>query len=143
MILSETQAAERPADRLPGIGSTNGMSLAARAHRTASVVKWVSLVLIVIALFVVIRALPADRAIDVLKVKVDGLGIWGPIVLGAAYIFAALAFFPGSARIVDFRFLISDSGWVTEWSIVDRHRLLVVISTRDAGFRWRWPPTHR
>ena len=119
------------------------MILAARARRTAGVVKWISVVLIVIAQFVLIRALPVDRAIDVLKVKVDGLGIWGPIVLGAAYIFAALAFFPGSARIVDFRFLISDSGWVTEWSIVDRHRLLVVISIRDAGFRWRWPPTHR
>ena len=51
MILSETQAAERPADRLPGIGSTSGMTLAARARRTAGVVKWISIVLIMIALY--------------------------------------------------------------------------------------------
>ncbi|MCH7871989.1 MAG: TVP38/TMEM64 family protein, partial [Planctomycetes bacterium] len=38
-----------------------------------------------------------DRAIDLLKLKVDNWGCWGPLALGAAYVVAALAFFPGSA----------------------------------------------
>jgi len=40
---------------------------------------------------------PVDQAIDLLKSKVDGLGFWGLLALGAAYVVAALAFFPGSA----------------------------------------------
>ncbi len=74
------------------------MSRVAPAIRKRSgVIKVVSIVLIVLALFVIIRALPVDRAIDLLKLKVDGLGFWGPLALGAAYVVAALAFVPGSA----------------------------------------------
>ncbi|MCH9033323.1 MAG: DUF547 domain-containing protein [Planctomycetes bacterium] len=73
------------------------MTFAARARRRSGVVKGISIALIVIALFVLIRALPVDRAIDLLKLKVDGLGFWGPLALGVAYVVAALAFFPGSA----------------------------------------------
>ena len=96
MVFSEAQATERPADSPSRIGPTNRMTMAARARRSTGVVKWISAALIVIALFVIIRALPVDRAIDLLKLKVDGLGFWGPLALGAAYVVAALAFFPGS-----------------------------------------------
>ena len=97
MIFSETQASERSADSPSRMGSTNRITMATRSRRSAGVVKWVSAALIVIALFVLIRALPVDRAIDLLKSKVDGLGIWGLLALGAAYVVAALAFLPGSA----------------------------------------------
>ena len=66
--------------------------MAVRAHRWTGVVNWISATLIVIALFVIIRALLVDQAIDLLKSKVDGLGFWGPLALGAAYVVAALAF---------------------------------------------------
>lgn len=66
-------------------------------RRVSGVIRGVSIVLIVIALFVLVRALPLDRAIDLLKSKVDGLGFWGPLALGGLYVVAALAFFPGSA----------------------------------------------
>ncbi len=97
MIVSQTQSTEHPADSPPGIGATNGITMALRARRSAGVVKWISAALIVIALFVLMRALPVDRAIDLLKSKVDGLRFWGPFALGTAYVVAALAFFPGSA----------------------------------------------
>ncbi|MCH7700897.1 MAG: VTT domain-containing protein [Planctomycetes bacterium] len=97
MILSERQATDPPANSLPGIGATNGITSARRARRTAGVVKLISIVVIVIALFVIIRALPVDRAIDLVKVKADGLGVWGPLALGVVYVVAALAFVPGSA----------------------------------------------
>ena len=67
------------------------------AKRRGRLVKGISVVLIIVAVVVLIRSLPVDRAIDLVKAKADGLGFWGPIVLGAAYIVAALAFFPGSA----------------------------------------------
>ncbi|MCH8853635.1 MAG: VTT domain-containing protein [Planctomycetes bacterium] len=70
---------------------------AAAIQRRSRGIKVASIVLIVVALFVIIRALPVDRAIDLLKSRVDGLGFWGPLALGAAYVVAALAFFPGSA----------------------------------------------
>ncbi len=78
-------------------GSTKRESIATRVRHSAGVVKWISAALIVVALLVLVRALPADQAIDLLKSKVDDLGFWGPLVLGAAYVVAALAFFPGSA----------------------------------------------
>lgn len=65
--------------------------------RHAGRIKGLCVLLIVIALFVIIRSLPVDRAIDLLKLKVDGLGVWGPLALGGVYIVAVLAFVPGSA----------------------------------------------
>ena len=96
-IFSGTQASEHPTDPPPQIGSPHGITMAKRTHRAAGMVKWISAVLIVLALFVLIRALPVDRAIDLVKAQVAGLGFWGPLALGAAYVVAALAFFPGSA----------------------------------------------
>ncbi len=76
---------------------TRTTRVSAAIQRRSGGIKVACIVLIVIALFVIIRALPVDRAIDLLKSRVDGLGFWGPLALGAAYIVAALAFFPGSA----------------------------------------------
>ena len=89
-VFSQKQANERPAERPPGIGSTNEITIAARAHRSARVVKWISAGLIAIALFVLIRALPVARAIDLLESRVDSLGFWGPLALGVGLL-AAIA----------------------------------------------------
>ncbi|MCH9032928.1 MAG: DUF547 domain-containing protein [Planctomycetes bacterium] len=73
------------------------MFMPSRIQRHAGLIKGVSIALIIVSLVVLIRALPVDRAIDLVKSKADGLGGWGPLALGAAYVVAALAFFPGSA----------------------------------------------
>lgn len=62
--------------------------------------KWIkgfSIAIIAMALVVIIRTLPVDRVIDLLKIKVESMGFWGPIVFGVLYVVSALAFFPGSA----------------------------------------------
>ncbi len=73
------------------------MSHTARNKSRGNLVKGLSVVLIIVSVVVLIRSLPVDRAIDLVKLKADGLGFWGPIVLGVVYVLAALAFFPGSA----------------------------------------------
>ena len=97
--MSTTSTTSADTDSAQGLAprptQTNSVSGAIR-KRSGSI-RGVSIVLIVVALFVIFRALPVDRAIDVLKLQVDGLGFWGPLVLGAVYVVATLAFFPGSA----------------------------------------------
>ena len=70
---------------------TRTVRVSAVIQRRSGGIKVASIVLIVVALFVIIRALPVDRAIDLLKSRVDGLRFWGPLALGAAYIVAAPA----------------------------------------------------
>lgn len=77
--------------------SSRTKSIAPKSSRRQKWIKWFSIVIIILALFVIIRTLPVDRAIDLLKSKVDSMGFWGPIALGVFYVVAALAFFPGSA----------------------------------------------
>jgi len=74
----------------------SGSTASANGRRTG-VIRGVSILLILVALLVIIRALPVDRAIELLKTKVEGLGFWGPLVLGVVYVLASLAFVPGSA----------------------------------------------
>ncbi len=75
----------------------NQSRLAAAIRKRSPIIKAISILVIIIALFVIVRSLPTDKAIDLLKTKVDALGIYGPIAYGLAYIAAALAFLPGSA----------------------------------------------
>ncbi|MBA3271509.1 MAG: DUF547 domain-containing protein [Acidobacteria bacterium] len=42
------------------------------------------------------RALPTERLVGAAETWIDGLGVWGPVALGAIYIAAALLFVPGS-----------------------------------------------
>ncbi len=95
MIAVNTKAVSASVEPLPK--SRIRMSIASQLHRRAGLIKAISIILIIVSLLVVIRALPVDRLIDMVKLKADGLGFWGPIALGAAYVIAALAFFPGSA----------------------------------------------
>jgi len=95
MIVANTTTANASADPSPKTG--NMMSITSHIERRAGLIKGVSIALIIVSLLVLIRELPVDRAIDLVKSKADGLGFWGPLALGAAYVVAALAFFPGSA----------------------------------------------
>lgn len=97
MYLSETQAPNSLANNTPRIGSANKMMLPDRIRRSAGVVKWISVAVIVVSCIVVIRSLPFEQAIDRLQTTVGDLGLWGPIVFGMAYVVAALLFVPGSA----------------------------------------------
>ena len=64
--------------------------------RYAVGIRWASVGLILIALLLLMRALPAERAVKTLQGWIDGWGIWGPVILGLLYIVAALLFVPGS-----------------------------------------------
>jgi len=68
-----------------------------RVRRWDRLLNAVSLLVIVGGLWVLVRTLPVDRAIQSLQGMVDGLGVAGAIVFGAAYIVAGLLFVPGSA----------------------------------------------
>lgn len=93
--VANANTAGASADPSPKTG--NVMSITSHLNRRARLIKGVSIALIIVSLLVLIRALPLDRAIDLVKSKADGMGFWGPLALGAAYVVAALAFFPGSA----------------------------------------------
>ncbi len=95
MIVANTNTVSAPAEPSPKTG--NMMSITSHIERRAGLIKGVSIALIIVSLVVLIRALPMDRVIDLVESKADGLGLWGPFALGAAYVVAALAFFPGSA----------------------------------------------
>lgn len=97
MLLSEAPTAQPPTNGPPRAGSDNGIAPANRVRRSASVVKWISIALIVIGFFVLIRSLPFDQAFSRLQTIVASLGPWGPVVFGLAYVLAALLFIPGSA----------------------------------------------
>lgn len=73
------------------------MNMIGRANRWAGMIRLVSTVLIVASVLVLIRTLPVDRGIEALKEWVAEAGVWGPVVLGTAYIVAVLLFVPGSA----------------------------------------------
>lgn len=64
--------------------------------RRAAAIRWASLALIALAVLLVMRAAPTERILDVAQTWIDGLGVWGPLALGAIYILAALLFVPGS-----------------------------------------------
>jgi len=69
----------------------------AKVRRWAMLTKWISGALFVVALLILVRSLPIDRAIASLQSAVGELGVWGPSIYGAAYVVAALLFVPGSA----------------------------------------------
>ncbi len=61
-----------------------------------SVVRWVSVLLILAAVLVVVRSLPFDQAMSAMKGWIAGLGVWGPVVLALLYVVATVLFVPGS-----------------------------------------------
>ena len=62
--------------------------------------RWVrlaSLLCVVVSLVMLVRILPVDKLVALLSSKVEGLGVWGPVVFGVVYVVGAVLFVPGSA----------------------------------------------
>lgn len=60
-------------------------------------VRLTSILLILVSVLVLVRLLPIDALIKLLIARVDGLGLWGPVVFAVVYVMAAVLFVPGSA----------------------------------------------
>lgn len=69
-------------------------------HRVAPWVKWLSILVIVVSLFFMMKSLPLEQAIDALRGWIDKLGVWGPLVYGVIYIVAVLLLVPGSVLTI-------------------------------------------
>jgi len=68
--------------------------ITATLQRSAPVILWISLGVIVIALVLIGRSLPVARIIALLKAQMDGSGVWGPVVFGLFYVVATLLLVP-------------------------------------------------
>ena len=66
-------------------------------NRYANVIKGISAALILAAVILLMRALPLESGLQLLTVRVQSLGAWGPLIYAAIYAVAAVLFFPGSA----------------------------------------------
>lgn len=64
--------------------------------RVLRVVRWSSVIVILLSLLMIVRALPIDQAMEALHAWVAGFGIWGPVVLSAVYVLATVLFVPGT-----------------------------------------------
>ena len=69
----------------------------AKANEYATVIKWCSIGVIVIALLWTMRSLPIDRAVQAVNAWVESLGFWGPLAFGLVYILATILLLPASA----------------------------------------------
>ena len=58
-------------------------------------IKWVSVSVIVVGVFMLMQALPIVRGIEALEGWIRSLGIWGPVVLGLIYVVATVLLLPG------------------------------------------------
>lgn len=63
-------------------------------HTTA--LHWVAAAVVVVALAVLMHAVPSERLVQWVQRWVDSLGNWGPVAFGLIYIVAVLLFIPGS-----------------------------------------------
>ncbi len=71
------------------------MELTAKANQYTTPVKWISVALIVLAIFLFMQTLPLDRAIEAMQEWIEGLGVWGPIVFALIYVVATVMLAPG------------------------------------------------
>ena len=71
------------------------MRLTARVNQYSTIIKWVSVSLIVVGVFLLMQALPIVRGIEALEGWIRSLGIWGPVVLGLIYVVATVLLLPG------------------------------------------------
>lgn len=67
-----------------------------RRKRIVTVVRWLSMLLILAALLTIVRSLPIGRAMGAMQGWISGLGVWGPVVLVLLYIVATVLFVPGT-----------------------------------------------
>ncbi len=96
-------AIEMENDKASSIGSTferrsettdaGGPASSARIH---SIIRWISVILILGSILMIFRSLPFDQAMSAMKTWIAGLGFWGPVVLTLMYIVATVLFVPGT-----------------------------------------------
>ena len=70
------------------------MALVAAVNRYTTPVKWISIALIVLAIFLFMQTLPVGRAIEAMQGWIEGLGVWGPVVFALIYVAATLVLAP-------------------------------------------------
>lgn len=59
-------------------------------NRYAAIIKWVSIVLIVVSILLIFRQLPIGPAIQRMENRIGDLGIWEPVVFGLLYVVAVV-----------------------------------------------------
>ena len=64
--------------------------------RIVTVVRWLSILLIVAALLTILRSLSIGQAMEAIKGWIGGLGIWGPVVWALVYVVATVLLVPGT-----------------------------------------------
>src|SRR5262245_11810977 len=79
----------------PGTVSAS-QGLTAAVNRYATIIKWASILLIVLSLFLLFRLLPVGPALGALKAWLQELGFWAPIVFGLIYVAAVVLVVPAS-----------------------------------------------
>ena len=67
-----------------------------QSSRTSTAVRWISILLIVAAIMLLVRALPVDELKDALEGWVAELGFWGPLIFGLIYVVATVLLIPAS-----------------------------------------------
>lgn len=72
-------------------------STGATARGRRAWIRWTATALGVVAVVVAVRMLPVEGAVGALTVWVDGLGFWGPLAFGLAYVLAAVLLVSGAA----------------------------------------------
>ncbi len=77
------------------MGSSDA-SVPIRASRWEFWLKGLSLGVILISLFVLVRALPFDRLIEEFQAVIQRMGVWGPLLFGGFYAVAVVFLIPGS-----------------------------------------------
>jgi hypothetical protein len=63
-------------------------------RRYAGLMKWSSVVLIVISLALFARTLPLEQLVEGLQTWIEGLGVWGPVVFVLLYVLATVLLVP-------------------------------------------------
>ncbi len=71
------------------------MKLIETANRYAVWARWISAILVVIAVILLARSLPVGRGLESIEGWIDGLGVWGPVVFAAVYVVSTVALVPG------------------------------------------------
>lgn len=67
-----------------------------RRKRRVTVLRWLSIALILAALLLIVRLLPISQAMAAMQGWMAGLGMWGPVVLMLLYVVATVLFVPGT-----------------------------------------------